>query len=139
MTAETRTGACHCRAVRFRATLPDGLASARRCDCSLCAMRGAVAVTARAEDFEVLEGADRLALYTFGTGTARHWFCSVCGIYTHHRRRSNPAEFGVNLACLDGSSPFDLAEIEVVDGRNHPSDGGAGGIIGVLRFERRSP
>ena len=78
-------------------------------------------------------------LHLRGTGTARHWFCSVCGIYTHHRRRSNPAEFGVNLACLDGSSPFDLAEIEVVDGRNHPSDGGAGGIIGVLRFERRSP
>ncbi len=39
-------GACHCGRVRFRATLVDGLRSARRCTCSYCRMRGAVAVSA---------------------------------------------------------------------------------------------
>lgn len=128
--------ACHCRTVRFRVRLGEGLASARRCDCSLCRMRGAVAVTAGLDGVEVLEGAEALTEYRFNTGAARHFFCSKCGIYTHHRRRSNPNEYGVNAACLEGVSPFDFDEVLVNDGVNHPSDGG-GGVVGVLRYERR--
>jgi len=127
--------ACHCRSVRFRVRLSDGLNSARRCDCSLCRMRGAVAVTAGLDGVEVLEGADALSEYRFNTGVARHFFCSRCGIYTHHQRRSNPNEYGVNAACLDGVSPFDFAEVLVNDGVNHPNDGG-GGVVGVLRYEQ---
>ena len=127
--------ACHCRTVRFRVRLGEGLASARRCDCSLCRMRGAVAVTAGLDGVEVLEGAEALTEYRFNTGAARHYFCSKCGIYTHHRRRSNPNEYGVNAACLEGVSPFDFAEVLVNDGVNHPGDGG-GGVVGVLRYER---
>ena len=94
-------GACHCGTVRFRVRLTDGLNTARRCTCSFCRMRGAVAVSAELADLEVLAGEDRLTLYRFNTGTARHWFCSVCGIYTHHQRRSNPRQFGINAACLE--------------------------------------
>ncbi len=32
----------------------------------------------------------------------------VCGIYTHHRRRSNPDQYGYNVACLEGIDPFAL-------------------------------
>ena len=128
--------ACHCGAVRFSVRLSDGIATARRCDCSFCAARGAVAVSAPKDGVTILAGRDRLTEYRWGTGTARHWFCSVCGIYTHHQRRSNPEEVGVNLACLDGWSPFDLARVEVNDGINHPSDGG-GGVAGVLRYAKR--
>lgn len=138
MAGQVREGGCHCGAVRFRVTLSEGLASARRCDCSLCRMRGAVAVTARDGDLELTSGADRLATYRFNTGVAEHHFCSICGVYTHHRRRSNPDEYGVNAACLDGVSPFDFAEVKVTDGVHHPSDGPSGGVAGVLRFERRS-
>src|SRR5690606_40967163 len=99
------------------------LHSARRCTCSYCRMRGAVAVTAELGDLDILSGQDKLTLYQFNTGTAKHYFCSVCGIYTHHQRRSNPNEFGVNAACLQGVSPFDFAEVVVTDGINHPSDG----------------
>ncbi len=107
----------------MRSTLvPGGLASARRCDCSFCVRRGAVAVTAPLSGVRVVRGADRLTLYRWGTGTARHYFCSVCGIYTHHRRRSNPDECGVNAAILDGVSIRDLGEIPWTDGINHPSD-----------------
>lgn len=127
-------GACHCGAVHFRVRLSDGLASARRCNCSLCRMRGAVAVSARVGDLEILRGDDALREYRFNTETARHFFCSICGIYTHHQRRSNPGQYGVNLACLKGAGPFDLAEVPVLDGINHPRDGG-GGVVGVLRFE----
>ncbi|HID67743.1 MAG TPA: GFA family protein, partial [Roseibacterium sp.] len=36
------SGQCHCGAVVFSAGLKGGLASARRCDCSLFSVRGAV-------------------------------------------------------------------------------------------------
>lgn len=127
-------GACHCGAVQFEVTLTDGIATARRCDCSLCARRGAVAVTASAGAITYTKGADNLSLYQFNTMQAEHYFCKTCGIYTHHKRRSNPDELGISLACLEGETPF-LREVIVNDGQNHPTDTGHSGVIGVLRFE----
>ena len=126
-------GSCHCGTVQFTVTLSGGIASARRCDCSLCARRGAVAVSAAKDDITYTAGRDNLTLYQFNTKTAEHYFCKTCGIYTHHRRRSNPDEVGVNLACLEGQTPF-LAEVLVHDGQNHPTDIGTERDAGVLRF-----
>jgi len=98
-------------------------------------MRGAVAVSADLDGLTVLTGSDALNVYRFGTKTAAHYFCSQCGIYTHHQRRSNPSQFGVNVACLEGVSPFDFSEVPVNDGVNHPSDGRSPArLAGVLRF-----
>ncbi len=97
-------------------------------------MRGAVAVSAQLSDLEIVQGQEKISEYRFNTGAARHFFCATCGIYTHHQRRSDPNQYGVNLACLEGVSPFDLTEIPVLDGVNHPRDGG-GGRVGLLRFE----
>jgi len=132
-------GACHCGTVRFKVKLADGLNSARRCTCSYCRMRGAIAVSAALGDITFLSGQDALTLYQFNTGVAEHYFCSKCGIYTHHRRRSNPNQYGVNAACLEGVSPFDFAEVAVVDGINHPQDQIGGvrpEIVGYLRYIR---
>lgn len=137
-TKTTSTGGCHCGSVRFEAVLTDGLSNPRRCTCSYCRMKGAVMVSAAVGELAVTQGEDLLTEYRFNTGAARHYFCSRCGIHTHHRRRSNPNQFGVNVACLDGVSPFDFAEVIVNDGVNHPADrpdGSRGGIAGVLRFE----
>ncbi len=129
-------GACHCGAVRFHVRLSDGLNSARRCTCSMCRMRGAVAVSAELDGFDILAGRELLTAYQFNTRAAKHYFCSRCGIYTHHQRRSNPQQFGVNVACLDGISPFDFATVPVMDGVHHPSDqGGVSRLAGVLRFD----
>jgi hypothetical protein len=73
-------GACHCGTVRFRVRLSDGFRTARRCTCSYCRMRGAVAVSAPVGGIEILAGADALTAYRFNTGTAQHFFCSRCGI-----------------------------------------------------------
>jgi hypothetical protein len=129
-------GSCHCSAVKFTAELPHGLGSARRCTCSICRMRGAVAVTGSIDGFKITEGADKLATYRFNTKTAEHHFCTVCGIYTHHKRRSNPSELGVNVACLEGVSPFDFPEVPVLDGSCHPADNPDHKtyVAGVLRF-----
>ncbi len=127
-------GACHCGSVRFHVRLTDGLRTARRCTCSYCRMRGAVAVSADLDGITILAGEDSLSLYQFNTGTAKHYFCSKCGIHTHHQRRSNPNQYGVNVACLEGISPFDFEEVPVGDGVNHPSDTGAVRLAGVLKF-----
>ena len=116
---------CHCGAVELELSLPDGLVNPRRCNCSMCSRRGAIAVSVNLDGLRVVKGGDVLTLYQFNTMTAEHYFCSICGIYTHHRRRSNPNEYGVNVACLEGISPFDLGEVPVVDGINHPSDRGS--------------
>jgi hypothetical protein len=134
-------GACHCGSVQFEVTLLDGVKTARRCTCSMCRMRGAVAVSARLADLRITRGEDKLSVYQFNTKTAKHYFCAVCGIYTHHQRRSNPEHYGVNVACLEGLSPFDFAEVQVLDGINHPKDTGGGTaaqVAGVLRFTRLS-
>ncbi|WP_293575869.1 GFA family protein [Phaeobacter sp.] len=120
------TATCHCGAVEIEADFPDGLASATRCDCSFCRRRGAAAVTAIAASLRVLKGAENLSLYTWGTHTAKHYFCKTCGIYTHHQRRSDPKECGVNLGCIADANPRThpdrYGEIPWHDGVNHPSD-----------------
>jgi hypothetical protein len=133
----TLDGACHCGAIQFTVKLAEGFASARRCTCSICRMRGAVAVTSAPDAFRITQGEDKLATYRFNTKTAEHHFCSTCGIYTHHKRRSNPNQLGVNVACLDGVSPFDFRELTVFDGSRHPGDDPRHRtyVAGLLRFE----
>ncbi|EIO5041431.1 GFA family protein, partial [Salmonella enterica] len=46
MTSEKLSAACHCGSVVFTVQLSDGFHTARRCNCSFCRMRGAVAVSA---------------------------------------------------------------------------------------------
>ncbi|MDO6588288.1 GFA family protein [Salipiger sp. 1_MG-2023] len=113
---------CHCGAVELQVTLSDGLDTARRCDCSYCRRRGAPAVSAPLGGVKVVKGADKLTPYQFNTNTAQHHFCSVCGIYMYHRRRSNPNEYGVNMGAIDGVNPADHEPIPWNDGVNHPSD-----------------
>ncbi|WP_409314945.1 GFA family protein [Pseudomonas putida] len=129
--------ACHCGTVRFELRLTDGLCTARRCNCSLCRMRGAVAVSANLGDITVTQGEEALTLYQFHTREARHYFCSRCGIYTFHQRRSAPDQYGVNVACIEGMSPFDFADVPVSEGRVHPKDrvDGGVGVAGWLRYE----
>lgn len=130
-------GTCHCGTVRFKVKLDDGLNTALRCNCSLCRMRGAVAVSAAVGNIEFTRGEEALTLYQFNTKIAKHYFCSVCGIYTHHQRRSNPQQYGINAACLEGVSPFDFDEVIVNDGVNHPADDQSANrppYVGVLKF-----
>jgi hypothetical protein len=120
---EPINGACHCGAVQFTVRLADGLRTARRCTCSYCRMRGAIAVSADLDGVNVTAGRELLTLYQFNTNTAQHYFCSRCGIHTHHQRRSNPRQYGINVACLAGMSPFDFEEVPVYDGTRHTADG----------------
>lgn len=116
------SASCHCGAVQLQLTLPNGLEELRRCDCSMCRRRGAIVASITLDNLKVVQGEDKLSLYQFNTITAKHYFCSICGIYTHHQRRSNPKLFGFNVACLEGVNPYELGEVPVNDGVNHPCD-----------------
>jgi hypothetical protein len=129
-----RSGQCHCGTVKFTADIAEPLRGAR-CDCSICAIKGAVTVGTPLDGLTVLEGKDALNLYQFNTGVAKHYFCSKCGSYTFHQRRSDPDTYGVNVACL-GLNPYhDFPDVAVVDGVHHSRDTGRMRLAGRLRFE----
>jgi hypothetical protein len=113
---------CHCGAVVLELELPDGIVDPRRCDCSICRRKGAIVASVPLSGITILQGESALRVYQFNTGTARHYFCGHCGIYTHHRRRSNPHQYGYNVGCLEGVNPFDIENVPVNDGVNHPAD-----------------
>ena len=89
---------CHCGRVRFEfcASLAAGVA----CNCSYCIRKAALHHRVTEADFRLLEGADALSEYRFGSRRARHFFCSNYGIHTHCRPRSAPEQINVNLNCL---------------------------------------
>jgi hypothetical protein len=113
---------CHCGAVVLELDLPNGIVDARRCDCSLCRRKGIVMASVPLSGIRVVKGQEALTLYQFGSHTAKHYFCSHCGIHTHHQRRSDPRQYGYNVACLEGVNPFEIENIPVNDGVNHPAD-----------------
>lgn len=113
---------CHCGSVEIELDLPDGLVELRRCDCTMCRRRGAIAASVPLDGINILKGEEFLKLYQFNTKTAKHYFCSNCGIYTHHQRRSNPEQYGFNVACLEGINPLQIDGIPTHDGINHPAD-----------------
>ncbi|QCI65601.1 GFA family protein [Phreatobacter stygius] len=96
-------GSCHCGAVSFR--LDADIVELTTCDCSLCAKRNALMTKVHESQLTILSGADALRLYEWNTRRAKHYFCSVCGIYTFHRKRAAPDHYGVNIFCLDDFDP----------------------------------
>ena len=113
---------CHCGAIELEIELPDGIVDPRHCDCSICRRKGAVVASVLLSGIKIVKGENCLTLYQFNTHTAKHYFCSICGIYTHHQRRSNPHLYGYNVACLEGVNPFKIPNITIYDGVNHPAD-----------------
>jgi len=114
---------CHCEKVELEVNIPDeGFKKLMRCNCSLCKKKGAIMTPIPREELKVVKGEDVLKLYQYHTKVAKHYFCSNCGIYTHHVMRSNPNMYGINVACLEGVKPFELENIVINDGENHPLD-----------------
>ena len=113
---------CHCGGVEIQVKLPDDLGKLMRCNCSMCKRKSATMSMIAKDDLKILKGEDLLNIYQYHTKVAKHYFCSLCGIYTHHARRSDPDTYGINVGCLEGVNPFDLKNVAMFDGANHPLD-----------------
>ncbi len=94
------TGGCHCGRVRFELIAPARI-QVSDCNCSICSKAGYLHLIVPAERFKLLSGGDALISYTFNTNTAKHLFCSTCGIKSFYVPRSHPDGFSVNARCLD--------------------------------------
>lgn len=101
------------------------------CDCSLCSKKNALMTTVHESRFKLLAGEKSLTLYQWNARIARHYFCSACGIYPFHRKRSMPDHYGINVRCLAGfdhtSVPIRAAEgktMTMLDPNPQPDWGG---------------
>jgi hypothetical protein len=113
---------CHCGGVKIDVKVPETFTKVTRCNCSLCKKKGVIMAFVELDDLKVIKGEDLLKLYQYHTKVAKHYFCKICGIYTHHKMRMNPNMYGINVACIKGVNPFKLENVGLNDGENHPLD-----------------
>jgi hypothetical protein len=111
-----KTGGCHCGMVRFAVLAPDVI-EAKECNCSICRRTGYLHLIVEKERFRLLSGEDKITTYRFNTGTAKHHFCSLCGIKSFYVPRSKPDGFSVNVRCLDDGQ-VTVTRITLFDGQH---------------------
>ena len=59
--------------------------------------------------FTTIYGKIYLSTYKQNTNVTEYYFCKICGVNTHHERRSNSSKYGYNIACIEG---FEMSWIE---------------------------
>ena len=112
----THRGGCHCGRVCFEVDAPAEL-TIDDCNCSMCTRTAYLHLIVSADRFRITQGREALSLYTFNTGTAKHYFCSVCGIKPFYVPRSHPDGWSVNARCIDEGTVTSM-KINRIDGRN---------------------
>lgn len=112
----THSGGCHCGRVRFEVVSPARLV-VMDCNCSICGKSGYLHLIVPKSRFKLKSGAEALTTYGFNTGTAKHLFCSVCGVKSFYVPRSHPDGYSVNARCLDEGTVEQLIVVPS-DGKN---------------------
>ncbi len=106
---------CHCGSVVLDFVAPATM-SVTHCNCSICEKTGYVHVFIPQKN-AAITGKENLSLYTFGTGTAQHYFCKICGIKPFYIPKSHPEDYSVNLRCIEGGT-ITPSETIKFDGQN---------------------
>lgn len=124
----TLEGGCHCGSIRFSVTF--AAREALDCNCTICTKKGFLHLLVPRADVAFVDGVfsngdldelveeGRLSEYRFGTGVARHTFCTRCGIHPFYVPRSHPDGIDVNVRALD-----EVAEIGLESWKIAPFDG----------------
>jgi hypothetical protein len=121
---KTYQGSCHCGAVRFE--IDAVLDHVRICDCSVCRRRGALNFRVCEADFHLQTPLQDLALYQWGSLTAKDYFCSTCGILPFRRPGHPTADellqgiqaftgWTINARCLEGVD-LDVIPVQRIQG-----------------------
>ncbi len=113
--------ACHCGAVRI--TLKTRPSWVLDCNCSICRRYGTLwaypwdGLAKRDLGAVLVQGADALEAYIWGSRSIGFWHCKACGCVTHHTALKEPAKIrGVNARMFVN---FDPASVTI-----HRSDDG---------------
>jgi len=118
--------------VRFECEL-DLAAGTSRCNCSICAKGRYWKALIKADSFRLLQGADALTEYQFGSNMIAHLFCGTCGVKPFGRAHLDVQfqgqhllgeYYAVNIACLDDATDEVLAAAPLCfeDGRHDKWD-----------------
>lgn len=85
-TPKTYTGSCHCKAIRFRVTMPSlEEAPVGSCNCTSCTAWGLLNMNVWKDDLEI-DGEDQLKDYQYGQKRMTHKFCPTCStnMFVYH-------------------------------------------------------
>ena len=108
-------GQCHCGSIAFLINCPDPV-DIWKCNCSICAISEYKHLFIKHADFALIQGSQLLTPYQFGSRSAKHLFCSLCGIKSFYQPKSHPNSYSVNLNCL--SNPPTVKTVTYFDGKN---------------------
>jgi hypothetical protein len=105
-------GSCHCGKVAFE--FEGELNGALRCNCSICARKGALLFAMPHQALHVVAWGDDLGTYTFGNHVISHRFCRTCGIhpFAEDASHADGRNAYVNLRCVE---ELDLASLPMID------------------------
>jgi hypothetical protein len=100
MSTRTYIGGCHCGRIRY--SVKADLEGQRNgiCNCTSCTMKGFIHHHVEKGAFDLQTGFADLQLYKFGSLSAEHYFCKVCGVESFYRSRSDPEMWDINVRCL---------------------------------------
>src|SRR5688572_28231097 len=95
-------GSCHCGKVRFEVSTD--LSQVISCNCSICAMTGALLSFVPAAQLELISGEDAVTDYQFNKKIVHHLFCSTCGVRSFGRGKGPDGKemCAINVRCLEG-------------------------------------
>ena len=116
MSLVRHSGGCHCGRVRFEVLAP-AILEVGECNCSMCSKSGYLHLMVPAAQFKLVSGENALTKYQFNTKTAKHLFCSHCGIKSFYVPRSHPDGYSVNARCLDEGTVQGIT-VKQIDGKN---------------------
>jgi hypothetical protein len=109
--------------VRFEIDAPARI-EVKDCNCSICAKSGYLHFIVPKSQFRLLSGTEALTTYEFNTRSAKHLFCSVCGVKSFYVPRSHPDSYSVNARCLDEGT-VEAMTVVPFDGKNWETAHGA--------------
>ena len=113
---------CHCKKIKIEVNFEGKISNLVKCNCSICKRKGAVMGIVGQDSLKIIEGEKYIKKYKFHSKVANHFFCSICGIYTHHNPRRDPKLFGFNIGCIDELDDKNFKNIKKLDGKKHPLD-----------------
>ena len=71
------------------------------------------------DNFVLQSGQNNLQIYQWNKKIAKHFFCNICGVYTHHVRRRDPSQISINIMCVDDILIPPETKINLIDGASH--------------------
>ena len=112
-------GSCHCKEVKFSFSTNEILGELYKCNCTLCLKKAIIMKPLQKDKFKLLSGHNYLETYQWNKKIAKHFFCKICGVYTHHVRRRDPSQISINIMCVDDILIAPETKINLIDGASH--------------------